>query len=210
MLHHRLRSLWGMTFILFFICLTFHFVILFIFAMPLNPIQYTFMDQMHRYNDTFFTQNWRLFAPDPVSNNITVLARATFTSSDRSQALQYTPWEDLTDPLIHAVQQNRFTELQIPELMLSNAAISVVNDGVFDSSSPLYQAISHGQYPSEYLILVRYASHVLNQSYPQTHFISLQLSISETEPPDFLHYMSNGNKILGTSIFPPMKYPSVA
>ncbi len=211
MLHHRLRSLWWASLALSFTCLTFHFVMLFTFSMPLNPIQYTFMDSMEAYSNTFFSQNWRLFAPDPISDNVIVSARATFPSSARSAGIQYTSWKDLTDPLIHAVQQNRFTEQQIPELMLSNAAVTVVNEGAYTPGSALYRAISQGQYPPEYLILVRYACYVLNQSYPQAHFESLQLSITETQPPDFLHYMmSNENKVLSTSVFPLIKYEVVA
>jgi Family of unknown function (DUF5819) len=209
MLHYRLRSLWWVTLALVFICLTFHFVILFTLSMPLNPIQYTFMSPMETYSSTFFFQDWRLFAPDPISNNIVVSARATFPSSVGSTGIQYTPWKDLTDPLIHAVQQNRFAEMQIPELMLSNAAISIVNKGAYTPGSASYKAISHGQYSPEYLVLIRYACHILNQSYPQTHFESLQLSITVTQPPDFLHYMSNENKVVGISFFPLIKYASV-
>jgi len=168
------------------------------------------MGPMDTYTNTFFYQNWRLFAPDPISNNFVVSARATFPSSTHSAGIQYTPWKDLTDPLIHAVQQNRFTELQIPELMLSNAAVTIINEGAYTPGSALYQAISHGKYPPEYLIIVRYACHILNQSYPQTHFESLQLSITTIQPPDFLHYMSNGNKVLSISLFPLIKYASVA
>lgn len=58
MLPYRFKILWWMTLVFAFICLTLHFTVLFIFSMPLNPIQYTFADPIDTYTSTFFYQNF--------------------------------------------------------------------------------------------------------------------------------------------------------
>lgn len=200
--------LWLLAFVTICFVLLFHYSLLFIYCMPENPIQYIFQSQINTYTDTFFSQNWRLFAPNPATTNNIISARATSTPEDQDG--QYTSWVDLITPLISAVQANRFTELQIPELMVSNATLDVMNDGGLDPKSPFSQAVARGDYSTDFLLLARYACHVLNELYPQNHFTFVQLAITVQQPPDFLHYTSDGYQIAGNNIFPPLKYMTVS
>lgn len=195
---------WWLTFVVVGCLLLLHYSILFIYCMPVNPIQYTFQSQINAYTRTFFTQDWRFFAPNPATTDNILSARATVAHDAHTG--QYTAWVDLITPLISALQANRFTEQQIPELMVSNATLDMVNNGGLDPNSSYSQAIARGDYSAEYIILARYACHVLNELYPQNHFTFVQLAITQKQPPDFLHAASNDYQITGNNIFPPLKY----
>ena len=196
--------LWWLAFVAIGLILLFHYSILFVYCMPTNPIQYTFQPQINTYTDTFFSQDWRLFAPNPATTNTILSARAT--SAPEGQTGQYTEWVDLMTPLISVVQANRFSEQQIPELMVSNTTLDLANNGGLDHNSPFSQAVARGHYSVNFVLLTRYACHVLNELYPHNHFTFVQLAVTQQQPPDFLHDTSEGYQITGNNIFPPVKY----
>lgn len=208
---NRIRDwVWWVLFVGLGTLLSLHFLILFFYTMPLSPIKYSFSIPIDDYADTFFTQNWHLFAPNPVQDNIVVAARARNFSDTLHTYTASTDWVDLTDPLIWAVQKDRFSELQVPELMLSNAAILFVDANGLNPHSATDAAIRRGDDPLPYLVLARYAAHVLGQLTPPGHYDRIQLSITVTEPPSFLDYGRRTEKVVDVSIYPPMPYPSTS
>ena len=68
-----------------------------------------------RYLVPFFAQDWHLFAPSPDVHDYAVFARGAVRTGER---LEWTPWQDLVDPLVRAVQANRLA----PEAVSLNLA----------------------------------------------------------------------------------------
>lgn len=54
-----------------------HLAATFFYNAPTNPVSQRYSKQIEWWIDPLFTQNWRLFAPNPISENVTVQARAS-------------------------------------------------------------------------------------------------------------------------------------
>lgn len=68
-----------------------HLSATFLYNAPANPVSQRYAKQVDGWMVPLFQQNWRLFAPDPMSQNVTVLARARLRPDGR-----VTGWVDLT------------------------------------------------------------------------------------------------------------------
>ncbi len=68
-----------------------HLSATFFYNAPTNPVSQRYAKQLHWWMDPLFTQNWRLFAPNPISENVRVQARASLTPDGH-----VTDWIDLT------------------------------------------------------------------------------------------------------------------
>lgn len=88
-----------------------HFIITFIYVMPITPIKLKHQHFLNVTIGTFFPQNWSLFAPNPIAQNESLLVMCIPESSQISDIKQMPSegWEDLTIPLWQALQHNRFT-----------------------------------------------------------------------------------------------------
>jgi hypothetical protein len=62
-------------------------------AVPPNPVSNVFEPQLG-YLSPFFGENWRLFAPDPIDVDNTILVQGAYVGSDGS--LRTTPWVNWT------------------------------------------------------------------------------------------------------------------
>ena len=54
-----------------------HLSATFFYNAPTNPVSQRYSKQIQWWMEPLFTQNWRLFAPNPISENVTVQARAS-------------------------------------------------------------------------------------------------------------------------------------
>jgi hypothetical protein len=79
-----------------------HFFILFLYNGPPNPVQKRNYEAIARYVEPYFSQDWRLFAPNPINFNSQILVRAKI--GDGATPERQTPWLNLTAPAIAQVQ----------------------------------------------------------------------------------------------------------
>ncbi|MDA8351785.1 MAG: DUF5819 family protein [Firmicutes bacterium] len=85
-----------------------HFFITFLYLTPNNPVKTRHGESLFAYMDPLFAQNWKLFAPNPVSHHRDVQAKARVIDPDTGQ-LRETDWKDLTGPLIREKQAHRLS-----------------------------------------------------------------------------------------------------
>ena len=81
----------------------FHFMITAIYVLPLNPVKAKGGLLINSYIQPLFTQNWQLFAPDPLSNNFYIYLQVE--NKDGSQS----DWFDLSTTFYKENQKNRLS-----------------------------------------------------------------------------------------------------
>ncbi|PTM56495.1 DUF5819 family protein [Desmospora activa] len=88
--------------------LTVHFAVVILSLTPDNPVKNRHQDAINKYTDPLFTQNWMLFAPNPVSQHRNLSAQARI-ANPQSGEITETEWVDITGPLIKEKQENRIS-----------------------------------------------------------------------------------------------------
>jgi hypothetical protein len=68
-----------------------HLSATFLYNAPANPLSQRYAKQVQRWMEPLFSQNWHLFAPNPLSENVSVQARASLAPDGR-----LTGWVDLS------------------------------------------------------------------------------------------------------------------
>lgn len=88
------------------------------YNLPANPARQAMAPLLDGYIGRYFAQNWRLFAPNPASNNLSVLTvcldpgehEALAGAPSESAALALTDrWVDITRPLVRGHQGSRLS-----------------------------------------------------------------------------------------------------
>lgn len=77
----------------------------FLYVAPINPISLDLNAQIAYYMEPLFQQNWRLFAPDPISEERGLLVRARIKQGDGN--ILETEFYDFTSPLIEDIHSVR-------------------------------------------------------------------------------------------------------
>lgn len=77
----------------------------FLYVAPINPISLDLNAQIAYYMEPLFQQNWRLFAPDPISEERGLLVRARIKQGDGN--ILETEFYDFTSPLIEEIHSVR-------------------------------------------------------------------------------------------------------
>lgn len=85
-----------------------HFFITFWYLTPNNPVKSKRWDTLYAYMDPLFTQNWQLFAPNPVSRHQDVWAKARVVDP-KTGKIQETDWKNITGPMIREKQSQRIS-----------------------------------------------------------------------------------------------------
>ncbi|GAA0437630.1 hypothetical protein GCM10008934_28770 [Virgibacillus salarius] len=80
-----------------------HFLFTAIYLAPFNPVKAKFGFIINGYMEPLFSQNWRLFAPNPASTNNQFLVRAELANGETTE------WINLTSFMIEKNYKNRFT-----------------------------------------------------------------------------------------------------
>lgn len=78
-----------------------HMAATFLYNAPTNPVSQKYAGPLHDWMTPVFTQNWQLFAPNPLSEEIDVQARGSLTGSG-----QVTAWRDLSAADVQATVDN--------------------------------------------------------------------------------------------------------
>lgn len=85
------------------ICFCMHFALTALYVLPLNPVKAKEGQLINGYMQPLFTQNWQLFAPDPLSNNIYVFLQAQYSNGEESE------WYDLSSESYKSNQERRIS-----------------------------------------------------------------------------------------------------
>ena len=128
----------------------------------------------------FFIQDWRLFAPRPDAYDYAVFARGQHRARD---GLEQTPWLDLVEPNLTAVQANRLspasTRLEIVHkaaLFTVRAAGPLAELGIGrETVADRWSVVE--QQPSSLVVLERLASAALVEQYPGAPFETVQVLV---------------------------------
>lgn len=72
---------------------------------PVNPVTLDLQPVVSGYTVPLFQQNWRLFAPEPISVEHGILVRARVKDEDGNEKV--TAFYDVTSPVIHTIHSNR-------------------------------------------------------------------------------------------------------
>ena len=97
------RTFKGVTLLVVFL----YFTMSLVYTFPLNPIKVGLNPLIALTVGKYFQQNWSLFAPDPVSSNVTLFIAPLETST--SKPTDSLAWIDVTTPLLDHFQENRFS-----------------------------------------------------------------------------------------------------
>ncbi len=94
------------------------------YCLPYNPMSATLSPILQPTIGRFFMQNWRLFAPDPVSSNYDVLVHC-LDGDQAARALRGElptgDWQNLSQPMWTAFHRNRFGAYDRLSRPLNNA-----------------------------------------------------------------------------------------
>lgn len=91
-----------------------HLAVMFLGAAPENTVSHRYARQIAAWSEPWLEQNWKLFAPNPLSENVSVRARARMVTGAVG------PWVDLSaaddaatlhDPMPDHVTQNQLRNL---------------------------------------------------------------------------------------------------
>ena len=88
-----------------------HLTATFFFNAPSNVVSQRYQTQLTWWTSPLLTQNWQLFAPNPISENVEIDARASVGGS-----ASITPWVDLS-----AIDQAVSTDNPAPSHLTMNA-----------------------------------------------------------------------------------------
>ncbi|MFP3988294.1 DUF5819 family protein [Streptomyces sp. E11-3] len=83
-----------------------HVVLVFLYVAPSNTISQAYNQQINAWVRPWFSQNWRLFAPDPQSVNRQISARVAHTAPNGTT--QVSDWIDVSSMDASAVKHNAF------------------------------------------------------------------------------------------------------
>lgn len=88
-----------------------HFVMTALYVMPLNPIKMLASPVVTAYIQPLFTQNWHLFAPDPIDESriLTVACKAKDSLGANSATPKESEWHDASTLLRKQFQRNRIS-----------------------------------------------------------------------------------------------------
>ncbi|WP_432357034.1 DUF5819 family protein [Sporosarcina sp. UB5] len=193
------------------IALLIHFSITILYNSPVNPITYKYYPAIQSYMQPLFNQNWKLFAPDPVSNNHKLLVKGYYKGENGKE--NETQWIDVTELLVTELHKNRLTPLRLAVAQITTSTIETVNKyatdqmkaeasvtedntqkGISDNDRPSYEElINHaingdGAYPRELIVLRGASSNALYKTFGR-HFDEIIIRINIERFPDYYDYI---------------------
>ncbi|MGM0941291.1 MAG: DUF5819 family protein [Bacillota bacterium] len=183
--------------------LVFHLGLTLIYNTPSNPLKAKYNNYISFYMDPLFTQNWKLFAPTPVTNSSEFYVKAKLKTED---GVKTTGWIDLVNYMIDKNYDNRFTPynrlLRIPRGAYTlrqekdetiQEIIKKVNDGQLEKEK--YEHLiesdrNKADAEKSMEILNRFAEAHLSSTYLKENIIEYKVLLVETEP---IPFSKNGN-----------------
>lgn len=90
--------------------LSFHFLVVVAHNSPPNPVKLRHALFINGYMNTFFTQDWHLFSPNPISYDAVLLVKSRIKHRTTGGVVE-TDWVDITTPLLERMHESRFSSL---------------------------------------------------------------------------------------------------
>ncbi|MDR6225753.1 DUF5819 family protein [Desmospora profundinema] len=175
-----------------------HFAFTGLYNAPLNPLKAKHSNIIAGYMNPLFSQNWKLFAPNPASDNNTFYVRAQVKKED---GVKTTDWIDLTSYMIERNQTNRFTPYNRLVRIQRGAVTAMVEED--DLIVTLHRKAQSNEEAKKKLddlhddkrkseqqeygekLLNRYAQAYLNSLHPEWEVTKTQLMLVETKAVPF-------------------------
>lgn len=101
-----------------------HFLVLFAYQLPDNPINHRFKMTLESYINPQFAQKWSLFSPNPANSNQTIQVK--FISYKNGYITNFN-WVDIVTPLIKEKNNNFWTPSQRPLKFLNSCASNIID-----------------------------------------------------------------------------------
>jgi hypothetical protein len=98
------------------------------------------------YMNPVFTQNWKLFAPNPANQQMNLDIRVQYVNKE-GKTLQ-TDWKSITQPVVQKLQSNRFS----PNARISEFQDSLISDFVWGEKNDREAAFHSMQSYVDYLL----------------------------------------------------------
>jgi hypothetical protein len=182
---------WWLFFILACAAFVTHFTLVEFGNLPEDPIQVRLSTWIEPYVHPLFLQNWNFFAPSPISEDVGVVARAQTCTTGRGCTM--TPWINISEPLVQSMRRNRFTSLELIQLMLSNAAVEFHNQLEKSPAAHLKKGgktyikalIPESVDQIDAMIIERTSAAALKRMSPGTHYDFIQAGITDYTFPRF-------------------------
>jgi hypothetical protein len=137
-----------------------HFALTVVYVMPLNPMNAAVQPLLDATVGTYFSQNWKLFSPEPLAQNYALLIRplSDEQAAASKNGLPSDGWFDVTTPFWVRFQHNRFSAYDRLTRPQVNALLNWLSGG--SSLEPWQQSCQMGDtkacaYFEEQLRLVR-------------------------------------------------------
>ncbi len=195
------------------VALAFHFGLVLLSLLPLNPLSYSAQDLIAAYIHPLFSQNWSLFAPDPISADNAAYVRGYYHEGARELM---TPWIDFTDPMLDRVRLNRFTPLNLMVTVSSKAMTSLYTEtGIIEADASHREALmtkweDPSQRPRGQVVLEVAGAAALHAQYPALAFERVQLMVSISPVPRFSkRYEPHADEPTDYLVFHPSAFPKV-
>ena len=122
-----------------------HFALTFLYVMPVNPVSLETQSVVDATIGRFFSQNWRLFAPNPLSSDQIVLARCLDDNEAKAALAGKLPtdgWFDLSTPVWDRFHAHRFSAYDRLSRPATNAARQFITGGTY--LAPWFESCQHG------------------------------------------------------------------
>ncbi|PGT73591.1 hypothetical protein COD86_09790 [Bacillus cereus] len=149
-----------------------HFTFTLLYNFPLNPISNKYNDSIQHYMSPLFKQNWKLFAPDPVSTNNILYIRGEY--KDKNEEFKKTEWIDASTPFNTIIHNNRLTPLRLVNSTKSSIIAEILNK--IDSDKDYLEKLKVNE-AEDFIVLNRFSSNVLNEIHPNYKFLNVEKKI---------------------------------
>ena len=121
----------------------FHFSMIGLYLLPLNPVKLAFSPYLVAYVDSLFYQNWHLFAPDPINTSQSVIGKC------RTDGVE-SHWFDMTHGIVERLEQNPTASALSSVLHLQQNLIRAYLYGSAEAEDNLLLAFCQDQPDAEY------------------------------------------------------------
>lgn len=102
-----------------------HFSIIAMHLMPDNPIKHQYANEIRNYVFPYFGQSWKLFAPNPVNSNLSILVQFSDYKNGKVATSQ---WLDICKPLIEERRRNFWSPSQRILKTFSGSVMNLVEN----------------------------------------------------------------------------------
>lgn len=148
-----------------------HFSVTFLYLSPKNPIKDKHHEKIGKYMSPYFSQNWYLFAPNPVNQHQNLEIRLRY-KNEQGKIVQ-TQWKDISKPMVEKIQQNRLS----PQKRIYDYQSSALHTYIYRNQKQVKKAENHLRLYVDY--------YLKTHSQPKGQIQSYQLRVVTNKFPRF-------------------------